>query len=262
MVLKKFSKTIIPSGTWLQLRHHYQEISWRINPLSMMSAMRIQSYKNIHRGQRCFIIGNGPSLNKMDLTLLQNEITFGMNRIYLLFPKMGFQTTYYVSVNRLVIEQFASEIMVLPMPKFLSRRGSKFIGINNQIMFMYPRAGLDFSYNPQWYIYEGTTVTYVALQLAYYMGFTQAILIGVDHNFHTKGPANLEVVSEGGDPNHFSSDYFGAGIRWQLPNLIESENAYKIAHKVYTQDNRIILDATVDGNLQVFQKVNYRNLFT
>ncbi len=38
---------------------------------------------NIHHGQRCFIIGNGPSLQRTDLTKLKDEFTFGMNRIYL-----------------------------------------------------------------------------------------------------------------------------------------------------------------------------------
>ncbi len=36
-------------------------------------------------------------------------------------------------------------------------------------------------------LWEGATVTYVALQLAYHMGFEQVILIGVDHNLHHTG---------------------------------------------------------------------------
>ncbi len=72
------------------------------------------------RGQRCFIIGNGPSLKQTDLTKLKDEFTFGMNRIYLLFPELGFNTTYFVSINDLVIEQCAQEIAALPIPKFIS----------------------------------------------------------------------------------------------------------------------------------------------
>ena len=40
------------------------------------------------KGDRCVIIGNGPSLRSMDLSSLKDEVTFGMNRIYLLFDKM------------------------------------------------------------------------------------------------------------------------------------------------------------------------------
>ena len=40
-----------------------------------------------------------------DLSLLRNEFTFGLNRIYLMFSALGFQTSCLVSVNDLVVEQ-------------------------------------------------------------------------------------------------------------------------------------------------------------
>ena len=40
------------------------------------------SFKNIHAGERCFLVGNGPSINKTDLSLLKNENTFGFSRVY------------------------------------------------------------------------------------------------------------------------------------------------------------------------------------
>ncbi len=259
--IKQIVKKVVPSTIWNPLGRFYNEIAWRTSSKGRTSARRMQAYQNKHAGQRCFIIGNGPSLKKMDLSPLRNEFTFGMNRIYLLFPELGFQTSYFVSVNCLVIEQFADEIANLPMPQFLSQRGQQHARFTERTMFLYPRAGYKFSHRPNWYIYEGPTVTYVALQLAYYMGFQQAILIGVDHNFQTKGPANQEVVSAGEDPNHFAPNYFGKGVRWQLPNLEGSELVYQIAKDVYTQNGRSILDATVDGKLQVFSKVDFSNLF-
>ncbi len=110
-------------------------------------------------------------------------------------------------------------------------------------------------------LFEGFTVTYVALQLAFYMGFSEAILVGVDHNFTTQGPANATVVSQGDDPNHFAPGYFGKGFRWQLPDLEGSERAYRLAQAAYTQAGRSVLDATVGGKLQIFPKVDYLSLF-
>ena len=110
-------------------------------------------------------------------------------------------------------------------------------------------------------MFEGFTVTYVSLQLAYFLGFSKAILIGVDHNFTTKGPANTVVTSQGEDPNHFASNYFGKGFRWQLPDLAGSERAYRMARKAYQADGRQILDATVGGKLDIFPKVDYEHLF-
>ena len=110
-------------------------------------------------------------------------------------------------------------------------------------------------------VWEGATVTYVALQLAYFMGFDPVILIGVDHSFKSKGKANSTVVSQGDDPDHFHAGYFGKGFRWQLPDLDTSEVGYAMARQAYEADGRQVLDATVGGQLQVFDKVDYNSLF-
>ena len=93
------------------------------------------------------------------------------------------------------------------------------------------------------------------------MGFEQVILIGVDHNYASKGEANKTVVSNGGDPNHFSANYFGKGFRWQLPNLDTSEAGYWKARDAYRKAGREVLDATVGGKLTIFPKVDYNSLF-
>ena len=110
-------------------------------------------------------------------------------------------------------------------------------------------------------LWEGATVTYVALQLAFYMGFQQVILIGVDHSFSTKGKPNTTITSQGDDQDHFDSRYFGEGYRWQLPDLATSERAYRMARDAYQHDGREVLDATVAGKLTVFPKVDYQSLF-
>ncbi len=105
-------------------------------------------------------------------------------------------------------------------------------------------------------------MTYICLQLAYCMGFQEVYLIGVDHNFDTKGKANQTITSKGNDPNHFSPDYFGKGFRWQLPDLETSERAYRLADQKYLQNGRQIFDATLGGKLSVFPKVDYKGLFS
>ena len=99
------------------------------------------------------------------------------------------------------------------------------------------------------------------MQLAYYLGFKQVVLIGVDHNFTTQGKPNTTVVSTGDDPNHFNPGYFGKGFRWQLPDLETSEIGYRLAKDAYAKDGRELLDATVDGKLTVFPKVDFNSLF-
>lgn len=245
---------------WWYNRARHQIAAW-FDPRLRESQREVLRFHNIHHGERCFILGNGPSLNKTDLSLLEGENTFGMNRIYLNFPKMGFRTSYFVAVNTLVLEQCAEDIRSLSMPRFVTWRGRKYF--EDEVLFLdsdyTPPA--DFSGDITGRIFEGSTVTYVALQIAYYMGFKEVILIGVDHSFSTEGDPNQTVVSDGEDPNHFSPDYFGEGFIWQLPDLEASERAYRLAREAFEADGRRVLDATIGGKLKVFPKVKYRDLF-
>ena len=82
------------------MRH---SLSYQLTARGHASRDRLEELKDTQLGKRCFIIGNGPSLRQTDLTKLRGEATFGLNRIYLLFPEMGFPTTYLLSINKLVI---------------------------------------------------------------------------------------------------------------------------------------------------------------
>jgi hypothetical protein len=227
------------------------------------SVQRLKQLENSHTGQRCFVIGNGPSLRHTDLTRLRGEYTFGLNRIYLLFPELGFTTTYLVSVNDLVLEQCAAEMQALALPRFVTWRARRWFKPDHNITYLDTdfTGEEDFCDSLTGRIFEGFTVTYIALQLAYHMGFSEVILIGVDHNFVTQGPANQAIVSEGDDPNHFTASYFGKGFKWQLPDLAGSERAYALARQAYSQAGRRLVDATVGGKLTIFPKVDYISLF-
>jgi hypothetical protein len=185
-----------------------------------------------------------------------------MNRFYMAFPDLGFTTTYFLSVNSLVIEQCAADLRKLPMPKFFSWRSRNLIEPTDDMAFLHTTySGPKFAQDARGRLWEGATVTYVALQLAFHMGFQQVILIGVDHSFATQGVPNTTVVSQGDDPNHFHPGYFGKGFRWQLPDLETSERAYCMAHEAYQEAGRSVLDATVGGKLDVFPKAEYNSLF-
>jgi hypothetical protein len=225
------------------------------------SHRRLMKFHNLHKGERCFILGNGPSLNKTDLSLLENEYTFGMNRIYLLFPEMGYQTSYFVSINTLVLEQCAEDILTLSMPRFITWRGRQWFDDGVYFLDTDYTLPAEFSKDITGRIFEGSTVTFVAMQIAYFMGFKEVVLVGVDHNFSTKGQPNETVISEGDDPNHFSANYFGKGFKWQLPDLVASEFAYRLARDAFERDGRAIYDATIDGNLEIFPKVEYQQIF-
>ncbi len=237
------------------------------HPWRRESIRRLRALKDINAGRRAFIIGNGPSLRNTDLSRLRGEFTFGLNRIYLLFPELGFTTTYLVSINDLVIEQCVQEMAALSLPRFFAWRSRRHfkgfgLGLEDLPTFLYTTyTGPRFAKDVTGRVWEGATVTNVALQLAFHMGFTQVILIGVDHSFASKGEANKTIVSDGDDPNHFSPGYFGKGFRWQLPDLETSEIGYAMARTAYERAGRQVLDATIGGKLTIFPKVEYDKLF-
>lgn len=269
MSMKETIKKITPEPIWNAARNSWDAvkrtrgaIEARLHPWRRESIQKLRAMKNIHQGERCVIIGNGPSLNKTDVSRIQNEYTFGLNRIYLAFEDWGFETSFLLSVNDLVVEQCAEDLMQLSMPRFFSWGARKWLTPQENLHFLYTTyTGPKFSQDISGRVWEGATVTYSALQLAYHMGFSTVILIGVDHSFTSKGKANQTVVSQGDDPNHFNPKYFGKGFRWQLPDLDTSEVAYTMAKYAFEQDGRQVLDATIGGKLQVFPKVDFDSYF-
>ena len=271
--MKNRFKQIIPQPLWVFARDTYDAFR-RIpelpgayfHPWRRESIRRLTQLQDVHKGKRAFIIGNGPSLKQTDLSTLRNEITFCMNRFYLVFPELGFAATYLCITNDLVVEQFVDDINTLTIPKFIAWRSHRHFPpqlSNAQLpTFIYTSyTGPRFTGDVRRRVWEGATVTNLALQLAYYMGIEKAILIGVDHNFASKGDANKTVVSQGDDPNHFMPNYFGKGVKWQLPDLDTSEIGYALAREAYHKAGRQVVDATVGGKLTVFPKVEYNSLF-
>jgi hypothetical protein len=241
-------------------------VAWQIsNDLIRENKERLRGFVGRHTGQRCFILANGPSLGSMDLGPLAGEFSIGLNRIYLLFGRLVFQPTYYVCVNELLLEQFSEEIDGLVIPKFLNwNRRSLFSDNKDSTHFVRLSLGLQdkFVHDFERPLCSGGTVTYVALQIAHMMGFTEVVLIGLDHSFADKGiPNKVETRHTETDTNHFHPNYFPKGSKWQLPDLKRSELAYQLARDAFEKDGRKILDATINGHCPVFEKVNFDSLF-
>lgn len=269
--LKQLARKLTPRPMWRLGSDAYwwwynrgsHRLAAALSPQLARTRRILRGYANRHRGERCFILGNGPSLNHTDLSRLKGELTFGTNRIYLLFDDLGFATTYYAAINTLVIEQCADDIQAMSIPRFVTWRARRWLADRDEVLFL----DTDYTGRPTFAedlagrIFEGGTVTYVAMQLAYAMGFREVILVGVDHSYFTKGPPNAAVESTGPDPNHFHLGYFGKGFRWQLPDLEASERSYRMAREAFERDGRRIVDATIGGKLTIFPKVDYEALF-
>ena len=232
---------------------------------------KIKKWKNAYRGRRCFIIGNGPSLNLVDLSYLKNELTFGVNAIYLKTFEYDFVPTFHVVEDYLVAADRVEEIRSLAgTTKFVGNHlndiffDNTFTKLNTSFNYGEYSGFPDFSKNAARKVFVGGTVTYICMQLAFYMGFSEVFIIGFDHSYKVPDDHQVSgtvIKSVGGDPNHFNDSYFGYGKRWHLPMVERMEVAYEKANKVFQSDGRVIKNATVGGNLEVFDRVEYSSLF-
>lgn len=228
---------------------------WNNTKLGKQNKTFISSIKDKYKDEKLFLIANGPSLKEMDLTLLKDKHVMCMNRFYIYFDKLGFTPEFLVCVEDLVLEQFASDFNDLDIKyKFVNWRKHKIIPNSNFLKE-------SFAFNPFFQTdlikptHFGGTVTFACLQLAYYLGFKEIIIIGMDHNFKEKGVANkIEVRKYEKDESHFDSNYFPKGMRWKLPDLEKSEIGYQIAKDFFEKNDRKIIDCTINGKCTIFEK--------
>jgi hypothetical protein len=231
-----------------------RRLKWDLQLESWASRAKLKAFHNIHKGEKAVILCNGPSLLKSDLTLLKGTRTFGLNKINMLFDKTDYRPDYIASVNPFVNEQNAEFFNTTSIPLFLRNDAMAHIKPRANVTFLYPAMQQKFARDCSMSIYEGFTVTYVALQLAYHMGFEQVALIGCDHNFAQTGAANKTVVSGEKDASHFDPNYFAGGVKWQLPDLLQSEVSYSMARDIFEGSGRRIYNCTEGGKLEVFQR--------
>lgn len=222
---------------------------------------RIATLKNRHISERAVIVANGPSLNRMKLDFLRRETVIGLNKIFLGLKKFGFYPRYYAAVNAKVIQQSAEQIKAMNCVKFIGRRGADLVPENALTYHIETKNPPErFCHDISLGVHEGWTVTYAALQIAYFLGFQDVVIIGMDHRYEFSGAPNETHRMDGPDPNHFSPDYF-SGQNWDNPDLENSEASYRVARTEYEKAGRRIIDATLEGACTIFKKSDYRQVF-
>jgi hypothetical protein len=218
-------------------------------------------FRNRYAGEDAVLLCNGPSLNNIDLELLHGKHVIGLNKIHFLLERIPLKLCYHVAVNTLVIEQSWQDFAKLGCPSFVSwTKYPQILGLPSKCHLVTtsvekfpPYFATDPLREP---LHESWTVTFVALQLAYFMGFKRVFITGMDHNFKCSGNPNEEQKLSGADENHFDPRYFSEK-NWQLPDLEGSEIGYRLAKFVWERTGRSIIDATEGGKCNIFPKMDY-----
>ena len=226
--------------------------------------LEIKRYKDIHKGNSCFIIGHGPSLKASDLDILEANhiITFSMNLTYKLFDKTKWRPDYYVAMDNRTIDRhsyfkwedttkkkcFISDSSERFWKENQSEKNVKYHSIRNMNM-----REVKFSDDISKRVYFGATVAYDCLQIAAYMGFQKIYLLGMD-------------LAPYEDNNKTTAEYTNCYERdskakhpqmWidKICRAYSSAKKYADAHDIH------IYNATRGGYLEIFERVDFDKLF-
>lgn len=250
-------------------RYKFQKIRdlYRFNNSKNIDILK--SFFKKYENKRCFIVGNGPSLNIADLESIKNEITFGFNRIYYMFDKTDWRPTFYCSEDIQILQNSVDEINKLDLEyKFIPiilkddykidiKNATYFNQIYNKDRSKMP----DFSNDIAKYIACGGTVTYTAIQMAAYMGFKEIYLIGVDHSFARYIDKDGNLIEDKNLKDYFCDEYNKDKDKLNIPRLDESTKSYMKAEEYSRQHGFRIYNATRGGKLEVFERVDFDKLF-
>ena len=236
----------------------------------------IAEYKNKFSG-RCFIIGNGPSLTIDDLNTLKahNEICIASNSIYNLYDKTEWRPNIYTVHDFQEIKRTYKIISTLkPELKIAAQSATgriRKIDGAVTIKLIDPdkeHSAVNFSDDIATCVYDGGTVTYVSMQCACYLGFTEIILLGVDHSFALEKRKDGTIEAHSGIQNHFadyqSDSFWGNGQtdeEYVVFPLDFATMAFEKAREYADGHGIKIYNATRGGKLEVFERVNFDELF-
>lgn len=218
----------------------------------------LKKYKNLHKGERCFIVGTGPSLDIEDVNRLKGEISIGVNTLFKLYDKTDWRADYYCIIDPNTYDNLKNDLLLnnvtdifYPDNRFVSDvlSGPRFI-LNHSDMYKmcFPEIFkfTKFSSDISKVVYDGASVIYASLQIAVYMGFKEIYLLGVDCNFTT------------GNTRH------GAGLSYDNYKYNWTENTgytmiegFKVAKEYADKHNIKIYNATRGGKLEIFERVDF-----
>ena len=277
MIIKKSLNLIKKQGISSLLDEISSLLKVEYNKLTARNTNQFRNWKlikNKFEGQRVFLIGNGPSLNKTPLHLLKNEYTMCFNRFNIMFERLNWIPTFYSTVDERVAKDNANEINKITQkikycffPDIHPQNSDfrNFIKNDDNIYWLdlyrngfyeeLPKAGMN------------GTVANVGLQILIYLGFNEIYLIGVDMNYKTpdsiiKNDNRNWTSTSDDDPNHFDPRYFGEGKKYHRPRIDDLVHpGYKKA-KFFAEQKRVkIYNAGIGGKLEVFERVSFKDLF-
>lgn len=222
-----------------------------------------EALKDIHRGKRGWMIGNGPSVRLEDLDAVpDDDVKFCFNRFFKCYGDTRLREDYVVSADMLMIDDFGQEMVDLStgLPLFCRHRAitevsGKFVELTPGDTYL-PL----FSYDPTRFVSIGGSSVFVAMQMAYWMGIRELYLYGMDFSFSmtlARDPRYKFPVSFD-DNNHFIKGYRDAKP-WCPPTWRDISAGFLNARAAFELDGGRVRNATRGGKLEIFERVAFED---
>jgi hypothetical protein len=231
----------------------------------------IKSIKNTMVGKRCFIIGNGPSLTPEDLDMIKGEFSFGCNRIFDIYEKTSWRPNYYVVYDKNVINSLLKQpVIELEVNKaFVSdKRLANYWSEKNDVQEIFNKGRTTIakekyyiqtvSENIDDYFTSSQTVATLMFEIAFYMGFTEIYLLGIDNNYGIEKDMNGNKIINN-IQSHFYETKDADGNRYTA-NIEAATKCYETCKKYADSHGVKVYNCTRGGKLEVFERKNLEDV--
>lgn len=147
---------------------------------------RNSAYKDSYSGEKCYILGNGPSLNDIDLERLNGKYTFTVNEFYKHCNELT--STFHVMIDPGYFSEKHKEYYeyVSEKTNLITdyRAAGRIIDSDSAICVCADIMENTFvSVDMSKRMTGCSNVVLMAIQCALYMGFKEIYLLGCDHNY-------------------------------------------------------------------------------
>jgi 6-hydroxymethylpterin diphosphokinase MptE-like len=238
---------------------------------------RNETFRDRHRGRRCFIIGNGPSLKAQALSRLTGEVTFATNSFYLhpLAKEQRLPTYYLLSDPQYFDgstsnEEFAQmRAAIGSKPIFLPHYAREFITSTNalpseQIYYVATCGGLEDTWQTRPDLTQtipgAQTVVQLAMLAAMYMGCSPIYLLGLDHDWLSHGGKHLNFYSDETVDEQPEGNLPGWTYRRMMEAMLTMWDIYEMLLRIANAEGIEIINATHGGFLDVFKRQRYESI--
>ena len=200
--------------------------------------------KGIHDGERCYLLGCGPSLSTLDPELLRGHVIMGVNGTA---KHKGLRLDYFMTVadvwwkqNRDVLDTDLCEVRRF-LPPFVQHDDSRWPTSRIRVTTSYEAKAVGkgatpmaFSHNVPRLVHLGGTVIFPALQVLHHLGFSEVILLGVDHDYGQDMSRDKHGFVSSEELNHFDPGYYDQPTSIHC-DVLGMERAYALADEAFRQ---------------------------